>query len=289
MDNDGGIIAKGTFGSGADLITSGAGIRLIWYPKKAAFRAGRAAFDEWNDVSIGSYSVAMGNRGTASGNSSTVCGGFNGEASGDQSTVCGGATNTASGERSFVGTGINNTASGGNAFVGCGSQNSASGPGAFIGSGGNNEASNNGAVVVGGVYNEASGYISSVGGGWENISSNSYSTVPGGYMNTAGGQYSFAAGRQAKANHDGCFVWADDTDANFTSTGTDQFLIRASGGVGIGTDDPKSPLHVVGLPGYASDAAAGADGLTEGAFYQTNGLGVDPPFNVAGIVMVKQP
>ena len=33
-------------------------------------------------------------------------------------------------------------------------------------------------------------------------------------------------------------VWADSTDADFTSTGTDQFLIRASGGVGVGTGDP---------------------------------------------------
>jgi carbon monoxide dehydrogenase subunit G len=41
LDADGGILAKGTYGSGTALTTSGAGTRLIWYPKKAAFRAGQ--------------------------------------------------------------------------------------------------------------------------------------------------------------------------------------------------------------------------------------------------------
>jgi hypothetical protein len=56
--------------------------------------------------------------------------------------------------------------------------------------------------------------------------------------------YAFAAGRRAKANHTGAFVWADSTDADFASTGANQFLIRASGGVGIGTGNPQAALHV---------------------------------------------
>jgi hypothetical protein len=39
-------------------------------------------------------------------------------------------------------------------------------------------------------------------------------------------------------------VWADSTNADFTSTGPDQFLIRAAGGVGIGTNAPAHPLHM---------------------------------------------
>ena len=45
---------------------------------------------------------------------------------------------------------------------------------------------------------------------------------------------------------DGTFVWADSTDADFTSTGVDQFLVRASGGVGIGVNDPSEALDVNG-------------------------------------------
>ena len=45
------------------------------------------------------------------------------------------------------------------------------------------------------------------------------------------------------------------------------------GNVGIGTASPKSPLHVVGLPVYANNAAAITGGLTAGALYRT---GADP-------------
>ena len=42
-------------------------------------------------------------------------------------------------------------------------------------------------------------------------------------------RFRIAAGRRAKANHNGTFVWADSTDADFASTGLNQFLIEASG------------------------------------------------------------
>jgi uncharacterized coiled-coil protein SlyX len=64
--------------------------------------------------------------------------------------------------------------------------------------------------------------------------------VGGGYYNTAAGQYSVAAGQQAKAMHQGTFVWADSTPTDFASTGNDQFLIRAQGGVVINTDTPEA-------------------------------------------------
>jgi hypothetical protein len=44
-----------------------------------------------------------------------------------------------------------------------------------------------------------------------------------------------------------------------------------NGNVGIGTASPTSPLHVVGLPVYANNAAALGGGLTAGAFYRTGG------------------
>jgi len=66
-----------------------------------------------------------------------------------------------------------------------------------------------------------------------NTASGSRSTVPGGDNNEAGGAYSFAAGRLARADSTGSFVWADSTDAAFHSTAVNQFPIRAGGGVDI--------------------------------------------------------
>jgi len=44
--------------------------------------------------------------------------------------------------------------------------------------------------------------------------------------------------RESLPAHLGTFVWADSTNADFASTGVNQFLIRVSGGVGIGTNNP---------------------------------------------------
>lgn len=68
--------------------------------------------------------------------------------------------------------------------------------------------------------------------------------VGGGQYNHAEGNFSFAAGLRAKALHHGTFIWADSTNANFQSTHNNQFLIRASGGVGIGTVSPGAMLDV---------------------------------------------
>jgi hypothetical protein len=51
----------------------------------------------------------------------------------------------------------------------------------------------------------------------------------------------------AQATNSGAFVWADNSTVNnFNSTSNNQFLIRATGGVGIGTNNPAAALHVVG-------------------------------------------
>ncbi|MBD3299629.1 MAG: hypothetical protein GF341_13315 [candidate division Zixibacteria bacterium] len=80
--------------------------------------------------------------------------------------------------------------------------------------------------------------------GANNTASGDQATVPGGHSNEANGDFSMAAGRRAKANHVGSFVWGDQTDADIATTGPDQFLIRANGGVGIGTNLPIGLLHV---------------------------------------------
>ncbi len=106
-------------------------------------------------------------------------------------------------------------------------------------------------VIAGGGYNDIeSGSTNSViGGGFNNaIQPGARSaTIPGGEDNRAGGFASLAAGFEAEALHDGSFVWSDkQTNGPFASTSSNQFLIRASGGVGIGTNAPVTALDVVG-------------------------------------------
>ena len=176
----------------------------------------------------------------------TVGGGAGNTASGFFATVSGGGFNTASGSGAMVGGGYNNTASGTEAMVSGGEINVADGPNATIGGGNNNTAYGQASTISGGDGNYAFNFATSVGGGWLNTAVNEYATVPGGYKNTAAGSYSFAAGQRANANHTGTFVWADSQAADFASTSSNQFLIRAQGGVGIGNNNPQAPLHVTG-------------------------------------------
>jgi hypothetical protein len=67
-----------------------------------------------------------------------------------------------------------------------------------------------------------------------------------GQFSIAAGIFSLAAGQQAKALHNGTFVWADAQNSDFASSAPNQFLIRAAGGVGIGKTNPAVALDVNG-------------------------------------------
>ncbi len=129
--------------------------------------------------------------------------------------------------------------------IGGGRGNVIGGDSATVGGGEYNSATGFNATVGGGASNYAAGRFATVGGGAFNDADGDYATVGGGFGNKAAGDYSYAAGRRAKANHSGTFVWADSTFADFASTGPDQFLIRADGGMGVGTNAPATQLHVV--------------------------------------------
>ena len=104
------------------------------------------------------------------------------------------------------------------------------------------------ATIAGGYYNtvQTLAESSAIGGGSQNTNlPNAYcATIPGGQLNSAG-SYAFAAGSRAKATHEGSFVWADSTSADFASTANKQFLIRAGGGVGINTNNPHGAALAV--------------------------------------------
>lgn len=80
-----------------------------------------------------------------------------------------------------------------------------------------NAATGTAAVVAGGRDNEATAGNATVGGGTGNEATGSSATIPGGIGNTAVGVVSFAAGRSAKANNRGAFVWSDSRTDDFTS------------------------------------------------------------------------
>lgn len=212
LDDDAGILAKGTYGSGATLATAGAGTRLIWYPRKAAFRAGIVSATSWNDVNIGEYSVVFGSDNEAVGPGTAVLSGLGNKAGRNDlgelirlltagSVVAGGAANQSKGIKTFVGAGHGNIAEGSWSAVGGGVQNRASGTLSFIGGGGDqtmatwNTASGSYSSILGGITNTASGHWSSIGGGSTNSTSGDLSTVGGGGTNTAsGGQATIGGG-----------------------------------------------------------------------------------------------
>ncbi len=120
-----------------------------------------------------------------------------------------------------------------------------------VSGGWHNIASGEMSTVGGGRANTAGGYASTVAGGGYNTASGIDSFVAGGYSNTASGDSSFAAGKRAKANHKGSFVWADSQGTDFASSGNNQFLIRAGGGVGIGSNSPDAALSIQGNNTFA--------------------------------------
>jgi hypothetical protein len=76
VDSAGGLVAISTLGSGV-IPASGSGDRMMWYPFKAAFRAGSTvggAGTEWDDSNVGFYSWAGGSRTIASGTYSFAMG-----------------------------------------------------------------------------------------------------------------------------------------------------------------------------------------------------------------------
>lgn len=85
-----------------------------------------------------------------------------------------------------------------------------------------NQATGTAATIVGGIENIASGERSFIGGGFQNMGKGTGSVIPGGRINNAEGDWSFAAGRRAKARHEGAFVWSDSTFLDFPSTAKDE-------------------------------------------------------------------
>lgn len=188
-------------------------------------------------------------------------------------------TQVASGDYSTVGGGYSNTASGDYSTVGGGSCNTASYYGAVAG-GYENDATGDYSAIGGGSYNEASGARSAVGGGEDNTASGDYSAVGGGYDNTASGDYSaILGGKQAIADKYGQVSHASgrfstDGDAQVSdlvarivtsnTTPTELFLDGSSEKITIATDTTWAFSIMVVARRY--------DARDEGAGYKLEGV-----------------
>ncbi len=250
-------------------------------------------------LATGDESVALGFLNNATGFATTVSGGSYNTASGKYSTVGGGYQNQAAAHGATVGGGGMNPAEqlGGNVanagastiaggygnmidsfgfygVIGGGQQNRIFAPAnnvghGTIGGGTLNTVSLGGGTVGGGNSNTAGGFDSTVGGGIYNVASGGGATVPGGSANMAAGAYSFAAGFRAKAYNNGCFAWADNTDADFSCNTNNAFIARATGGVQFYTN--------AGLTTGCSLAAGGGSwSCTSSRDEKTDFVPVDP-------------
>jgi hypothetical protein len=200
--------------------------------------------------------------GTVDGGGGNVAGDDDGDpATQTYATVGGGKDNAAGDGYTTVSGGTSNTAAGYAATIGGGSNNSAANQYAAVGGGSGNSAGNSYATVGGGRSNAADHSYATVGGGYSNIVTGAFGTIPGGFQNTVGAPYGFAAGSQAHAGHQGAFVWADSIGP-MASTGPDQFLISAAGGVGVGTDTPTHMLTVEGDAAVRSSAVVSVGAIS---------------------------
>jgi hypothetical protein len=172
------------------------------------------------------------------GSQSFIGGGLGAIATGNQSFTGGGIDPRAMGHQSFVGGGVGNDARGTSSFVGGGRDNVAEGPRSFVGGGRDNEALGSQSFVAGGRYNCAGGLRSWAGG--------HRAKVRPGFEPVSASGSCFGLPYPGGNGDEGTFIWADSTDENFVSTGPGQFLVRASGGMGINTNQPEAGLHVAG-------------------------------------------
>ena len=193
VTDDAGLLLRGNIGIGTIPI-SGAGARFMWYPRKAALRAGFVDGTRWDDVSVGEYSMSLGRNTIASGTHSLALN-ADATASGDRSVAMNGGT-TASGDLS--------TAMG-----------QATVAGGF------------GSVAMG-THTTASG-AASIATGRNTVASGNVSTAMGAETRAIG-EFSTAIGHNAEARAPGSFAFGDASSGSVVAVVANQFVARAAGG-----------------------------------------------------------
>ncbi len=243
----GSILAIGTYGSGWTEPNLGAGTRMMWYPRKAAFRAGHVDGVHWDNGNIGDYSTSFGLTNIASGIASFAIG-FYTNASGEFSFASGEGTN-AIGYGSFT-TGSYSSAAGG-VSVAMGSGSNASGD-ISVAMGGGTNASGMASVAMG-EGGTASGAFSVAMGAYTTASGDS--SVAIGEGGTASGSNSFSIGAQTTASGNYSTAMGNSTNANaYNSVAIGRYNV---GGGTAGSWVATEPLFEVGI-GASSVSKANA-------------------------------
>lgn len=183
LNTDGGFFVGGKTFKGA-IPTSGPGTRLMWYPKKAAFRAGFVGTDHWDDENIGFGSVALGASTIASGDNAVAIGSVT-VASGGNAVALGANTTASHHASTALGSG---TMASGSVSTAIGYETTASGNYALT-TGRGTSASGYAATAMG-LSTTASGYVSAATG----------------YETTASGYYTTAMGLGTRAQSKGSLV-----------------------------------------------------------------------------------
>ncbi len=238
-----GLVSTGNATNGA-VAPSGVGTRMVWNPRKVAFRAGFVNGSQWDDVNIGLCSSAFGQSCIASGLNSFVAGLAN-TASGASSAAFG-QNCIASGQNSFV-AGFANTASGtssaafGHFNIASGSLSATFGinttaSGDFSAAFGRVSSANGENSFVQGINNSATSFGETVLG----IGATLYSTSLNGATQFRAANATdrlFVIGNAIDANNNNFVDLAERNDA---------MVVLKNGNIGIGSSTPQDKLHIVG-------------------------------------------
>lgn len=194
LQQDGGFLAGGALTVGA-IPASGPGTRMMWFPNKAAFRAGNVSGTQWNDANVGDRSVAMGFNTVASGGLSTALGSVT-TASGGNSTAIGAFTTANGGNSTAMGL---ETRASGSVSTALGYRTTASGEDASTAMGSRTTASGTSSTAMGGGTTASGDYSTAMGD--QSRASGNYSVATGSHT-VASGLYSTAMGIQTRASGD---------------------------------------------------------------------------------------
>lgn len=208
------------------------------------------------------------------------------------SVIGGGKVNRAGAEESTIAGGAFNNALAFSSTIGGGGGNRAEGAWTVVSGGRDNQIQTNSiySAVGGGDRNVVQSNVTAaaIGGGQLNIiaTNANYATIPGGAQNLASAPFSFAAGFRAQAGHQGSFVWADSALPLFPSTTSNQFNVRAGGGVriqsnpGIQLNAADTPLITRGFDAFSTNAPSHKQGHGRwGLFMEPFRLNIGIPSN----------